>query len=71
MRLTELTRVETMADIEKEFLRRQVNWQGKYKAPPFSPRLKNVELGTANIAGERYFSPAFMQQEWESVWKET
>jgi phenylpropionate dioxygenase-like ring-hydroxylating dioxygenase large terminal subunit len=71
VRLTELTREETMADIEKEFLGRQVDWKGKYKAPPFTPRLKNVDLGTENIAGERYFSPAFMQQEWESVWKKT
>lgn len=60
-----------MADIERDFLGRHVDSNAKYKAPPFVPRLKNVDLGVERIKGERYFSPAFMQQEWEKVWTKT
>ena len=60
-----------MADIELDFLNRESAASSSFKAPPFIPRRTCKDLGTEKITGERYFSPTFMQLEWEKVWKKT
>jgi phenylpropionate dioxygenase-like ring-hydroxylating dioxygenase large terminal subunit len=60
-----------MAKIEQEFLNRPEPRTGNFKAPPFIPRIRNADLGFAKLDGERYFSPEFMQAEWDSIWTKT
>ena len=60
-----------MAQIERDILERQNPTEGEFIAPPFIPRVKHVDLGLEKLDGERYFSPAFMQAEWERIWTKT
>ncbi len=52
-----------MATIEKEFLKRSNPRTGDFKAPPFIPRIKQVDIGLEKLDGKRYYSPEFMQAE--------
>jgi phenylpropionate dioxygenase-like ring-hydroxylating dioxygenase large terminal subunit len=60
-----------VAQIEQEFLERPDPRDGDFKAPPFIPRIKNADLGFEKLQGERYYSPEFMQAEWENIWTKT
>lgn len=60
-----------MAQIERDFLDRPDPTEREFKAPPFIPRKQNKDLGLSKLDGERYFSPEFMQQEWEKIWTKT
>ena len=60
-----------MAQIERDFLDREEPTERDFQAPPFIPRKTNVDLGLDLLDGERYFSPTFMQSEWEKIWTKT
>jgi len=60
-----------MAIIEQEFLERTNPRTGEFKAPPFIPRKKAPDLGLERLKGERYYSPEFMQAEWDKIWTKT
>ena len=60
-----------MAKIEREILARENPRTGKFKAPPFIPRIKNADLGLEKLPGERFYSPEFMRAEWEHIWTKT
>ena len=60
-----------MAQIERDFLDREEPTERNFQAPPFIPRKKNVDLGLDLLDGKRYFSPTFMQAEWEKIWTKT
>ena len=60
-----------MAQIERDFLERPEPTERAFKAPPFIPRIKNKDLGLERLDGERYFSPAFMNAEWDKIWTKT
>lgn len=60
-----------MAQIERDFLNRPTPNTETLKAPPFIPRVTHKDLGLERLDGDRYFSPAFMQAEWEKVWTKT
>ncbi len=58
-----------MARIEQDFL--EQTRDRHFKAPPFIPRVKHVDIGLEKLDGERYFSRAFMQAEWDHIWRKT
>ena len=60
-----------MARIEQEFMDRPNPRTGEFKARAFMPRAKNADLGTEPIDGERFYSQAFMQAEWDQIWTKT
>ncbi|HIG43120.1 MAG: aromatic ring-hydroxylating dioxygenase subunit alpha [bacterium] len=60
-----------MATIEKEFLKRPNPRTGDFKAPPFIPRIKQVDIGLEKLDGKRYYSPEFMKAEWDKIWTKT
>lgn len=56
-----------MAKIEAEFLAAR-GMPGEYQAAPFLPRKPIPNIGLERIDGERFYSPAFMQREWDRMW---
>ncbi len=60
-----------MAKIEQEFLDRENPRKGDFEARPFMPRVGNVDIGTEPVDGQRFFSPEFMQAEWDTIWTKT
>lgn len=60
-----------MAQIEREFLEREAPTARAFKAPAFIPRKQNLDLGLERLDGDRYYSPEFMQAEWDKVWTKT
>lgn len=60
-----------MGVVEKEFLQREHQRAGDFKAPPFLPRKKSKDLGLERLDGERYTSHEFMHAEWQHIWTRT
>ena len=60
-----------MAKIEQEFLAREHPTERAFQARPFMPRGPAHDLGLARIDGARFYTPEFMQQEWDSIWTKT
>ncbi len=60
-----------MAQIERDFINRLEPTERDFQAPPFIPRRKLKDLGNEPLDGERYFSPEFMQAEWDHIWRKT
>ena len=60
-----------MAKIEQEFLARENPTTREFQARPFMPRGPAPDLGLARIDGARFYSPEFMQQEWDNIWTKT
>lgn len=60
-----------MAEIERDIFEWPERTERSFHTPPFIPRVGNVDLGLERLDGERYFSPEFMQAEWDKVWTKT
>ncbi|MEQ8484197.1 MAG: aromatic ring-hydroxylating dioxygenase subunit alpha [Pseudomonadales bacterium] len=61
-----------MAKIEAEILRRRAPAdEPEYQAKPFLPRKPIPNIGLERVDGERFYSEAFMAEEWEKIWTKT
>ena len=60
-----------MAAIEQDLLNRPDPREGDFLAKPFLPRIRHKDIGLDRIDGERFYTDAFMQAEWEHIWTKT
>ena len=59
-----------MTSIEQDLEALQLT-DREFEAPTFLPRRPIPDLGLKPIEAERFYSPDFMEQEWQHIWTKT